>query len=246
MKLLRYEKDGYRRKLTLCGMKFSWKKGKDITNNIPFANKFFDEIGYSRSLKEGACVDKDGNPIPWYTYPSIEYLNQFDYSNKQVFEFGCGNSSLWWANHAKNVISVEEKKDWYETRLQFGKQNLKLLLKESEKDYCDSILKYENLFDVIIIDGDPNRFECTKNAIEKIAENGIIILDNSDRAAEFDEYKKSVELLKEKEFTQIDFYGFGPLNDYCWCTSVFLSKHFNFEIIKKSQPSKGICGIIET
>ena len=33
--------------------------------------------------------------MPWYTYPVIEYLQQFDFSKLTVFEYGSGNSSCY-------------------------------------------------------------------------------------------------------------------------------------------------------
>ena len=60
--------------------------------------KFIDmwrkDFAIERTIDEKVCLDRNGNPIPWYTYPAIEYLSQFDYSRKTIFEFGCGNSSL--------------------------------------------------------------------------------------------------------------------------------------------------------
>lgn len=54
------------------------------------------EYGQFKTIKNWECVDKDGNPIPWYTYPAIEFLNSLDFSSKNVFEYGTGNSTLWW------------------------------------------------------------------------------------------------------------------------------------------------------
>ena len=71
------------------------------------------EFAIERSIDEKVCIDKDGNPIPWYTYPAIEYLSQFDYSQKEIFEFGCGYSSMFWANRAKKVTSIEDNINWF-------------------------------------------------------------------------------------------------------------------------------------
>lgn len=46
------------------------------------------EFAIERTINEKICIDRDGNPIPWYTYPAIEYLSQFDVTDKDVFEFG--------------------------------------------------------------------------------------------------------------------------------------------------------------
>ena len=45
------------------------------------------EFAVERSMDEKLCRDRDGNPIPWYTYPVIEYLTQFDYTDKKIFEY---------------------------------------------------------------------------------------------------------------------------------------------------------------
>jgi hypothetical protein len=62
------------------------------------------DFAIERTIDEKVCVDRDGNPLPWYTYPAIEYLSQFDYGEKTIFEFGCGYSSLFWAERAAKVI----------------------------------------------------------------------------------------------------------------------------------------------
>lgn len=56
------------------------------------------DFAIERTIDEKVCVDRDGNPLPWYTYPAIEYLSQFDYGEKTIFEFGCGYSSLFGPN----------------------------------------------------------------------------------------------------------------------------------------------------
>ncbi len=67
-----------------------------------------------QSICKWDCIDKDGNPIPWYTYPAIEYLENLDMTDKRVLEWGSGNSSLFWAKRAKEVISIENDKEWFE------------------------------------------------------------------------------------------------------------------------------------
>ena len=50
-----------------------------------FIDMWREEFAIERSINEKVCLDRDNNPIPWYTYPAIEYLSQFDYSNKEIF-----------------------------------------------------------------------------------------------------------------------------------------------------------------
>lgn len=53
-------------------------------------------LGYGqfRTIKNWECINKNREPIPWYTYPAIEYLSSLDFSNKNIFEYGGGNSTL--------------------------------------------------------------------------------------------------------------------------------------------------------
>lgn len=66
------------------------------------------------TAKKWNAEDKEGNPIPWISFPAYEYLEQLDLSDKTVFEFGSGNSTLYWAKRVKSVISIEDDKEWYE------------------------------------------------------------------------------------------------------------------------------------
>ena len=46
------------------------------------------------SIYTHLLVNENNEPIPWFTYPSIQYLDQLDLSEKTIFEWGSGNSSL--------------------------------------------------------------------------------------------------------------------------------------------------------
>src|SRR5262245_31531933 len=70
--------------------------------------------GHLKSVRAGRSVDAAGRPIPWYTYPAIEYLRQLDLSEKTVFEYGSGNSTLFWAECAARVVTVEDDERWSE------------------------------------------------------------------------------------------------------------------------------------
>ena len=72
------------------------------------------KFGHFKSVQRNSSIDQNGLPIPWYTYPAIEYIRQFDYSGKRIFEYGSGNSTLFWANLCFRLVSVEDNKRWYE------------------------------------------------------------------------------------------------------------------------------------
>lgn len=205
-----------------------------------FIKMWQEEFAIEKSIDEKICVDKDGHPIPWYTYPAIEYLSQFDYSDKKVFEFGCGNSSLFWASRAKQVISIEDNLKWFDKwQAELKAPNLQVLWRDEGEIYENAILETIDTFDIIIVDG-KRREKCCETAIQKLAKGGMIILDDSDRINTSEEYVKSVAILKEANLIQIDFYGFCPMNNYTKTTTLFLSRDFNFESLYKVQPINGI------
>lgn len=196
------------------------------------------DYALKKTMEEESCVDRNGNPIPWYTYPAIEYLLQLDFSNKRVFEFGAGNSTLFWANLSKKVVSVEDNKSWYKALKKEIPSNVDLKYKKLGKKYSNAILEEKEKFDVIVVDG-RMRDKCCESAIQKIASGGLIILDNSDRVSEYKEYSNAIQTLKKNDIIQVDFSGFGPINDYTWTTSIFFSRDFDFKPANKEiQPVK--------
>lgn len=190
--------------------------------------KILVDYGYFESIIVKLPVDKSGNPLPWYTYPAIDYLKQFDLSNKTIFEWGSGNSSLFYANRALKVYSVEDNKDWFE-KISYNKpSNLELFFATGD-EYTSKISELNIEFDIIVIDAS-QRFECAIKSIKFLKANGMIILDNSDW------FKNSAKYLRENGFIQADFFGFGPINNYTWTTSIFYSRDFKFDTLGNIQP----------
>lgn len=90
--------------------------------------------------------------------------------------------------------------------------------------YASSIYGYpKGYFDVIVLDG-MARSLCGVLAVERLDENGIIILDNSDRW----HYNNLQKYLVDKGYKRIDFWGPGYNNHKAWCTSIF-AKNLSFK-----------------
>lgn len=207
---------------------------------LKFIEVWEKEYAIARSIDDKLCEDKDGNPIPWYTYPAIEYLSQFDYTEKKVFEFGCGYSSLFWARRSQKVISIEDNLTYYDKwRVNFSESNLDIRWRDEGEIYENAIFENPDLYDVIVVDG-KRRVECSAAAVKKLAPGGMIILDDSDRINTSLEYVNSVEILRAANLIQVDFYGFCPMNNYTKTTSLFLSRDFDFKSLYKVQPINGI------
>lgn len=199
-------------------------------------NILSEELGQSKSIKLKMSVDAAGSPIPWYTYPAIEYLSQLDMTEKNIFEFGSGNSSIFWASRAKKIVTIEDNKEWFDICDRRRPENLDLILLIDKTEYISYITKLNRLFDVIIIDG-KHRAECAANAWNFLKDDGMIILDNADW------YPKTAEFLRRLDLIEIDFSGFGPINNYTWTTSLFLKRGFNFKTLSRRQPAHPVGGL---
>jgi len=188
-----------------------------IDNVISIVNLIENDYGHQKSVVLGKPVDASLNPVPWYTYPAIEYLRQFDFSNKNIFEYGCGNSSIFWARLANSVISVETDPQWFENINSLKPYNLTIHLEVLQDSYVNSIQKNNILYDLVIIDG-VYRHECVRKSIQYLAMDGLLILDNSER------YPELCKEIREHDLLQVDFFGYGPINCYTWTTSIFFRR----------------------
>lgn len=176
--------------------------------------------GHRMSINRNRCVDRHGNPIPWYTYPAIEYLQSLDLRSARVLEYGSGASSLWWAGLTDSVLAVEHDVAWFNEVQKNQLPNLTLTLAETEDSYVTAGTDSGEPFQVVIIDG-VYRHRCAQQLKDVISSEYLVVLDNSDwhpRTAKF--------LREDLDLLQVDFHGFGPINPYTWTTSVFFTRNF--------------------
>ena len=73
---------------------------------------------------------------------------------------------------------------------------------------------------------------------DHLSDSGMVILDNSDWYSNTSKYlRDSLNLL------QVDFHGFGPINDYTWTTSIFFKRNIKLNPIGNIQPHFSVCSI---
>lgn len=111
------------------------------------------QYGHFRSVQVGAAVDAEDRPLPWFTYPAIEYLMQLDLSTHEIFEYGAGNSSLFFGQRARRVTSVESDATWLAMLEPKRGANMTLLLREDPTQYIDAVAESGQPYDLIIVDG---------------------------------------------------------------------------------------------
>ena len=172
-------------------------------------------LAFDHGQRHGSVVNAAREPIPWYTYPAIEYLSQLDARELSVFEFGTGSSSLFWAARARQVFAVENDPAWHARIAAQRPPNLQLYLREAKDGYVACLAEQHERFDLIVIDGRWRR-ACARLAPQHLREGGLLVLDNTDW------HPRTAADLRAAGFLQVDFSGFGPLNAYAWTTSLFL------------------------
>ena len=194
-----------------------------------------DEYGQWNSFWNSKCLDKDGNFVPWFTYPAIEYIKQLDLSDKRVLEYGSGFSTMFWAKRTKSVVSIEDDKAWYEKLKPQLPANVNYIHVNNEQEYVGAVAKLEGQFDIIINDG-IYRLSCAKASRPKLADGGIVILDNSDWCAQACAYYRDSDLI------EVDMAGFTPLNAYPMTTSFFFSRSVKLKPAHDHQPVLAVGG----
>ncbi|MBD3636831.1 MAG: FkbM family methyltransferase [Crocinitomicaceae bacterium] len=177
---------------------------------------YLKDKGWFRSFKEKESVDKEGNPIPWYSYPFLDFLAPRLNDSMEVFEYGCGNSSLWFQQYVKNITACEHHEGWYDKMTAKAKDNFSLKLRPEGSDYINCISEDNHKYDIIIIDG-MSRLECAFNCLNNLSERGIIIWDDSVR----EEYEPGYQFLLENGFKRLDFHGMTPIVELATATTVF-------------------------
>ena len=191
-----------------------------------------DRYGYLRSFAERAPVDGKGNPLPLYTYPAIEYLKQFDYSRRSVFEFGSGYSTLFWMGRARRVVALEHDAKWHARLKERVADNVTLLLREPAA-FPQACAELAERFDIVVIDNAGNRYRCAETAVQALAPGGMIILDNADW------HPNTAAALRDNDLIQVDMTGFKSFDHFTSTTSLFLHRQFNFTPREGRQPHPG-------
>jgi predicted O-methyltransferase YrrM len=168
--------------------------------------------GWINSFCNSFSQDESGNPLPWMTYPFIEFISDKLDKNHKIFEFGFGASTLFFAKKVTKVVAIESNAMWFKMmQIKLKDQSIKnidiILMEDAllNPNYEKSVADYNEKFDFIFIDS-LKRFECAKNSITALKKEGMLILDDSQRKG----YKKIFNFFEEQGFKKQDFVGIAP------------------------------------
>lgn len=140
-----------------------------------------------------------GLDVPWWTFAAADRVEAFlaDRPTSRAFEWGSGASTVWLARRCETVISVEHDPDWAERMRGALPSSARLRLVRpvpgaavpSAKpgfaglDFAAYVAEIDDVagpLDLIVIDGRA-REACLDRAVERLANGGLIVLDNVDR-----------------------------------------------------------------
>ncbi len=176
--------------------------------------------GHFKSSFKMMAVSKRGRPLPWYTYPSIDFLKGRDYTDKSILEFGAGQSTLWWAQRAKSVLSFEADAVWMKELATKVPSNVTLHKVSGDSSAAcvseiQQVLRQSSStkYDVVVIDG-VWRSAMIEIACHIVSDTGVIICDNAEGYGFYEGFK-------DRDFQRVDFFGNAPGVVLPHCTSVY-------------------------
>ena len=198
-----------------------WSPARKLLTALLTPIRFSLHTGHFRSSLRSAALDRYGAPIPWYTYPAIDFVDTKDFSTKTVLEFGSGNSTLWWAKRCQRIVSFDSDPKWFAYVKSKAPANAEVILIPDDLTGIEGHLQGSK-FDVIIIDG-LDRLKAASRSIELLQPDGAILFDNSEGYWGGDATREYpiLQLLRTAGLSRIDFYGYAPGVILQHCTSLF-------------------------
>lgn len=164
------------------------------------------DIGWSASYKAKRAMDGSGNPLPWFSYAAIHLLKQRLPADARVFEYGSGQSTLFFAARAAQVVSVEHDAAWAGEVQSKLPANARLLHVPLGDDYVQVADRFEpGSFDLVIVDG-RKRVRCAEHARRLLSPRGVMILDDAQRTY----YAPAYTALRAANFSVLELYGLAP------------------------------------
>ncbi|WP_411029401.1 hypothetical protein [Spongiimicrobium sp. 3-5] len=199
---------------------------------------FLYTTGWRKSILAKKPLNQKKMPIPWLTYSFLDFFESRLTKDMKVFEYGAGNSTLWFASRVGSVASVDHNQEWYDYIKSTFPDNVSLALRiypdekidfhkraflpfEKESEYSKYILDTDELYDIIVVDG-IDRNNSIKYAVEKVSKNGVIIVDNLEYEKEFSE---GVNFLFNNNYKLLPFWGLSPGVYHKTCTGIFYKEN---------------------
>ncbi len=194
-------------------------KPKRLAALLSYGHKgYLATIGWFTAFDNQQAVDAANQPIPWVTYSFIDFIKTRLRKDLSIFEYGSGNSTLFYAKNVSRVVSVEHDEAWYKDIVKQKADNSEMIFTQLQPngEYAQKAKLLGEKFDLIIVDG-RDRVNCCRYSVEALSETGVLVLDDSERP----EYETARTFLKTRGFKELSFSGISPGLFYNKATSVF-------------------------
>lgn len=140
--------------------------------------KYFPEWRRYMAPDRNSIADK----IPWMTFSAIDFLKKISHSGMNIFEYGSGGSTFFWASRVKHITSVEHDRSWFE--------KIKMELAEQKITNVDYILSGP----YSIPDFEKKQFQVITDYISS---------DESYNGKSFEAYVKTIDNFQDDHFDVI-------------------------------------------
>jgi hypothetical protein len=225
-----------------AGLFYAGQSQADMLNllNLDYLTK----TGYLESVSS-KIPSRNGLPIPWITYPALNFLETSTPLDSRILEFGAGASTFFWALRGNPVTYFEFERSWNTAIEKFFNElggsisevpvNLSVELSsefstELNESFAQELSAVRDGFsedlnnyfvsqirdaNLIMIDGHFRNYFL--QLCSYASPHTIVVLDNADRG----EYLPGIDSMIQAGWRKIDFTGLGPINPYAWTTSIF-------------------------
>ncbi len=78
---------------------------------------------------------------PWYTFKAITFIRDRLHKTMRVFEYGCGSSTIFYAQRCGQVIAVDHNHEWIQKVIREAKTDGKVEITHVEPDGMDEWMR---------------------------------------------------------------------------------------------------------
>jgi hypothetical protein len=184
--------------------------------------------GWFHSFSAKRSVDRKGVPTPWWSYGVIDFVEERLAKTMSVLEFGAGGSTVWLAARVSEVVTVENDSKWSLIVKSFIPDNVVLIELPIPGQLVASDIPSpaSDNFQLLIVDALANRIDCAKAGLPFLAEDGVVLWDNTD-GPDWPEIKG---LMATRGFKEISFSGISPQEVSLSRTTIFYKSNNVFGI----------------
>jgi len=138
-------------------------------------------------------------------YAVLDFLEREIGPESAVFEYGCGGSTVWFAERARFVLSIEHDPQWARTvggALDGFVGASVVHVPAPGGDFGAYVASTRRIpdgsTDVVVVDG-RRRVDCVRQASPKVAPGGVLVLDDADRLA----YREAYTILAKWQLRRL-------------------------------------------